>query len=178
MYRIWLVGPPCSGKTTISKQLRSLTICKKYTFHELDQIYWKPNWARPLVTEFSEQIADISKGLAWVIDGYYPDVHTIIDERAIIIIKIQVPLTLLLIRLMKRSIRRIIKQEKVCGNNTENVKFLFSKSGLIIHTIRQYYFFKNDFHSQDEAKIHIVKNFCDVKRVLYAFHEGGHSYEG
>ncbi|CBH27292.1 AAA family ATPase [Listeria seeligeri] len=136
--KIWIVGPPGSGKTTLGKELSS---SKKIDCYCLDELRWKLNWEQVSDTDFEKSIKVIIDKPEWIIDGYYPgldEYFNIADE----IVYIKMPLIVLLTRICKRSYKRIKGNIEICNGNTENWKFFFSKNGIFIYTIKQYFLFK------------------------------------
>ncbi|MGG3523916.1 AAA family ATPase [Bacillus pseudomycoides] len=135
--KIWIVGPPGSGKTTLGKELSSV---KGINCYSLDEIRWKENWEKTPDFDFLESINAIVNNSEWIIDGYYPGLDkyfNFADE----IIYIKTPLLVLITRVCKRSYKRIRNKLEICNGNTENWKFFFSKNGILIYTIKQYFIF-------------------------------------
>jgi len=66
--RIILLGPPCSGKSFLSKKLSEKLHLSLY---HLDVIFWKPNWVATPRDEFLDKINNIIKEDKWIIDGTY-----------------------------------------------------------------------------------------------------------
>lgn len=63
-------------------------------------------------------------------------------ENSETIIYLESSLSVLLFRVMKRSLKRIVKKEKLWQGNQESFSFVFSRNGLIRYTIKQYFIFK------------------------------------
>lgn len=66
--RVIVVGPSCSGKTTLAAELARRIGCP---FVELDALFWKPGWTPPPDDEFRENLVAAHSGEAWVSAGNY-----------------------------------------------------------------------------------------------------------
>ncbi|HKS92649.1 MAG TPA: hypothetical protein VJQ83_12025, partial [Tepidiformaceae bacterium] len=57
--RIVVVGPSCSGKSTLAEQLGAAL---DLPYVELDALFWRPNWTEPEDEEFAAQLRDATAG--------------------------------------------------------------------------------------------------------------------
>ena len=74
-----MVGTPGAGKSTVARELaRNLGV----PFVELDGIFHQPGWAPLAADEFRHRVAEVAAGDAWVIDGNYSDVRSLVWARA------------------------------------------------------------------------------------------------
>ncbi|MDA1257995.1 MAG: hypothetical protein O3C10_09175 [Chloroflexi bacterium] len=94
---------------------------------ELDEIQWTPGWRmRP-----DEEIKDIvtvemnAGHDGWVTDHQTRCVLPMILERAESVIVLELPFRVLLWRRLKRTVRRAMTREIVCGGNRETFRQLF-----------------------------------------------------
>lgn len=118
--RVIIVGQSCSGKSTLGARLAGLIGCD---FTDLDALFWKPGWQPSPDDEFQGKLRDLAAGDAWVSAGQYHR-HTSITlwPRAGTIIWLDLPLPLLVQRIIRRSWRRSRSKELLWGTNHE--KFL------------------------------------------------------
>lgn len=119
--RILIWGCSCSGKSTLADELAR---SHKSTFVDLDALNWLPNWVGLNATDperLEQRIRDATKGNAWVVAGSYtqqsqatfwPQLETIIW--------LDLPLHVLLRRVLVRSWRRWRSQELLWGTNRED----------------------------------------------------------
>ncbi len=136
MDKIWIIGPPGSGETTIALKLSKILNIKLLN---LDDIYWEENWVKN--TNFANEVIDkFTRDGSWVVDGFYDESAEMMYNKANIIFLLEVPYFLMILRLIYRSFFRITKKQVVCGNNYENIKFLFSRNGLFRFAHEQYFF--------------------------------------
>ncbi len=119
------------GKTTLAQ-----AIAKKYSLEhiELDEIGNLPGWVRRPADDFrkilEERMAVNPNG--WVTDHYHAEVVDIIHERADSLIVLQLPFPVMLWRRAKRSFRRALTGEEVCGGNVETFhQMLFTRNSAI-----------------------------------------------
>lgn len=67
--RRWLVlGAGGAGKTTLALELSRIL---KLPIIHLDRHFWRPGWVEPSDEEWDQQVAELSRGDAWVMDGNY-----------------------------------------------------------------------------------------------------------
>jgi adenylate kinase family enzyme len=68
--RIAILGCPGSGKTTLAKQLQTVT---RFPLTHLDDEYWGPDWSRPSDEAWRSRQAELTAGPEWLIEGNYFD---------------------------------------------------------------------------------------------------------
>lgn len=158
--KIWIIGSPGAGKTTIASKLSRRINVKLL---ELDNVYWSKNWIKNtnVVKEFINPFTEDS---SWIIDGYYDDSADVMFDKANIIFWVQVPYLIMMWRLFRRSFFRLLKKQNVCGENYENIKFLFSKNGIFRFAHEQYFFFKNII--AERVDVICVKSYNEVIKYL------------
>lgn len=115
--RIIVVGPSCSGKTTLGAEIaRRIGV----PFVELDALFWKPGWTAPSDDEFRARLIESHTGDTWVSAGNYLR-HTrhLTWPLAETIIWLDFPLHLTTRRVLSRSWRRWRNKEVLWGTNQE-----------------------------------------------------------
>jgi len=120
--RIAVVGTSCSGKTTLARRLAGALGAAHI---ELDAIHWKPNWELPSIEEFRTLVTEAVSGERWVADGNYGRVRDVVWGRATHVVWLNYPFLTVLRRALARTLRRIVTQEKVCGDNRESFRASF-----------------------------------------------------
>ena len=161
--RIWIVGAPGSGKTTLARQLY---VQLHYPLIQLDDLYWTKNWGRKDEQEFRKCVTVYSEQPSWIIDGDYPQVRDIIKSKYDCLILLQFSIRLSIYRIIKRTISGYFTDKSVCGDNKESIKRLFGKEGLISYAIKQHYFYSHTFLKYNFEKIYIVKNKKELDAIL------------
>lgn len=133
--RVWVVGPPGSGKTTLASRIARWLGLPRY---ELDEFFWRPGWQRAADAEFRSQIEGIARSDAWVIDGQYFTANEALTARATTVIWLDLPLVLVLSRTLRRSVRRLLSQERFCNGNVETLQSLLGSGGIIRYAVASY----------------------------------------
>ena len=138
--RVVIIGPSCSGKSTLGERLSERIGAP---FVELDALYWKPGWQETRDDEFQERIRDATSGARWVVAGNYRR-HTrnSVWPRAETIVWLDFPMGLVLRRIITRSWRRSRRRELLWGTNYERfwrqLKLWNERDSLIAYTWRNY----------------------------------------
>lgn len=119
--RIHVIGNSSSGKSTLAAQLsRTLDI----PLVELDALNWEPDWVGLNATnprEFERRIAAATSGEAWVAAGSYTAfAQRIFWPRVQLVVWLDLPMPLLLTRMLRRSWRRWRTNELLWGTNYES----------------------------------------------------------
>jgi adenylate kinase family enzyme len=98
--RIAILGCPGSGKTTLARQLRTVT---DFPLYHLDDEYWGPDWSRPSNEAWRSRQADLAAGPEWLIEGNYFDTAELRTARADLIVILKVSSVSCLWRILRRS---------------------------------------------------------------------------
>lgn len=146
--RIIVVGKSGAGKTTLARELAERLDIPHV---ELDAINWQPNWVSLPKHEMRERVkvALPAEG-QWVADGaYIKSAGDVVWGRADTLIWLDYPLILTLLRLMKRTIGRIVKQKELWNGNRESVwnhlNLFEINDNLFVWTIRMHFQQRRDF---------------------------------
>ena len=102
--RILVVGATGSGKTTLARRLSTLT---KIPHLELDLVRYERGWQETPLADFCGRVASIADGDSWIIDGNYAAVREPTWRRAQLVVWLDYPISIILVRLIWRTIRRI-----------------------------------------------------------------------
>jgi adenylate kinase family enzyme len=117
--RIWILGPPGAGKTTLARQLCNRLALPHY---ELDELFWRENWRQSDPEEFQARVAHITHCEQWIVDGQYDMVHPTLAESAETVIWLDPSPLVVLVRVVRRSLRRFVWREPLCNGNRETVR--------------------------------------------------------
>ena len=131
--RIWVIGCPCSGKTTVASLLSKLF---NIPLIELDDLYWGHNWTRADSVTFSSQVDKLTNQNSWIVTGDYDDSSKIIYQKVNTIIFLDVSFIIAFTRLIKRTFNNIITRKDLGHCNKESLKRLFSKDSMIIYLFK------------------------------------------
>jgi adenylate kinase family enzyme len=113
--RIVVVGPSGSGKTRLSARLAELLHARHV---EIDALWHGPNWESCGPEELQRRVSAATDGDDWVSDGtYHSVIGDLVLERAETVAWLDLPVPLVLGRLVRRSwVRKRDKVELWNGN--------------------------------------------------------------
>ena len=134
--RVAVVGTTGSGKTMLARALsRRLAI----PHVELDSLYWDEAWTPAPTEEFRRRVGQAVSAKRWVMDGNYGVVRDIVWGRANAMVWLDYPLPVILIRLLKRTVRRALTHEELWNGNRERFDTAFlSRDSLFLWALKTY----------------------------------------
>ncbi|WP_051713269.1 AAA family ATPase [Actinoalloteichus caeruleus] len=132
--RIVVLGTSGSGKSTLATRLaRELGI----DHVELDALHHGPHWTPRPTEEFAADIAELRDRPAWVVDGNYIDrVADTLWPRADLVVWLDLPLAVILPRILRRTVRRIRHRTELWAGNREDWSALFGRHSLLVWAVR------------------------------------------
>ncbi len=131
--RVHVIGTSGSGKTTVAKAIADKLGVKHI---ELDAINWQPNWTELPKDEFKERTMEAIEHGDWTIDGNYKVVRDVIWDKVDTIVWLDLPFLPVFLRIVWRTIRRIVTQEELWNTNTEKLDALVGKYGMPLWVIQ------------------------------------------
>lgn len=102
MKRVALVGSGGSGKTTLSREISSITGLPIY---HLDEIHWLPGWTEMPNEEFRPLQRELAATDEWIFDGNYYNSYDVRFDRADTVIVLSLPRRLCITRVLVRVAR-------------------------------------------------------------------------
>lgn len=134
--RIVVVGVSGAGKTGLARQLaRRLDL----SHIELDALFWEENWTQASPEVFRERVTRALCADRWVVDGNYSSVSDLTWARADTVVWLDYGLGTILMRLLRRTFRRIFTREELWNGNRESfIKGLFTRDSIIVWAITTY----------------------------------------
>jgi hypothetical protein len=126
-----------AGGTTVGREIaRRLDL----PFHELDALFWRPNWTEPDPDEFRDRVAEIVATDHWVIDGSYQSwIGQLVLRNADMVVWLDLPTRVWLPRLLQRTVSRARSGEVLWDSNRESLRNAFASSNsLILFSLRHY----------------------------------------
>ncbi|MEQ1723665.1 MAG: adenylate kinase [Pseudobdellovibrio sp.] len=135
--KVFVVGTSGSGKSTFA---RTLSQKIGVVDIELDQLFWKANWTESEPEEFRAKISKaISDNKGWVMHGNYNKVRDLTWGNTETLIWLDYSKTVVMYRVIKRSLKRIFTQEELWAGNKESIKkTFFSKQSIILWSWQTY----------------------------------------
>jgi adenylate kinase family enzyme len=118
MQRISVVGSTASGKTSVA---RAIADALSHPFLELDSVYHQPDWVPLPDDEFREVVGEFAANGPWVIDGNYTHggVLDLVWGRADTVVWVDPPKSVVMQRVIWRTIRRGVTREELWNGNRE-----------------------------------------------------------
>jgi adenylate kinase family enzyme len=135
MQRISVIGTSGSGKTTVARRAAEALGVPHI---ELDALHWGPDWEEAPPEVFMERVSDAIHVDRWVVDGNYSKVRDIVWGRADTVLWLDYPFHTLFMRLLWRTLRRIILREKLWNDNRESLKMMLSRDSILLWAINSY----------------------------------------
>jgi len=102
MQRIAIIGSSGSGKSTLALQLHTML---QLPVHHLDQYNWLPGWQARSYEEFAQAHTNLCTQQQWIIEGIYTRTFEERIQYADTVIFLDLPRTICLWRILKRTIR-------------------------------------------------------------------------
>lgn len=136
--RISVVGTTGSGKTTLARQIAQHF---QIPHIELDTLHWEPNWTPAAPEVFRERVREALRSDRWVVDGNYGGVgvRDIVWSQADTVVFLDYSFWLVMGRLLRRTLRRSLKQEELWNGNREDIrKSFFSQESIVLWMLRTY----------------------------------------
>ncbi|NNE98522.1 MAG: adenylate kinase [Pyrinomonadaceae bacterium] len=146
--RIVVIGSSCAGKTTFARKLSRVLNAKNI---EMDWLNWLPNWEERPTEELREMVDQETSAEKWVLDGNYSRTRDIAWNRATHAIWLNVSFPLAMVRAIKRTTKRAVTGEEICGGNRETFRHSFlSTDSMIIWSLRTYHSRRRRYRKQVE----------------------------
>ncbi len=140
--RLQIMGPAGSGKSTLAQSAAALL---GLPYHELDAVFWGPNWTPMPRDAFREAVGRIVAAETWVIGANYTAVRDVIWSRAEGVVWLDLPLAIILSRLLRRTLKRIVTREVLWADNRETWRdAFFSRESLFPFAVKQHARFRRE----------------------------------
>lgn len=123
--KIHIVGCPGSGKSTLGKHLAAQLNISRI---ELDAVAWKPGWDHMTIDEFQPAVDAKMESAqnGWVMDGNYFTKLAHMADRANTIVWLDLPKSVVMRRVVQRTLKRALTQEELWNGNREPLTNFYS----------------------------------------------------
>jgi adenylate kinase family enzyme len=133
MKRIAIIGTTGCGKTTLAAEISRLL---GLVHIELDALNWQPGWTMVPDEVFRQTVSAAVHATQWVTDGNYRSVRDLVWERADCLVWLDYRLSLVLRRLLGRTMTRISSGQTCCNGNQESLRKAFSRDSIILWALK------------------------------------------
>jgi adenylate kinase family enzyme len=135
MRRVVVIGTTGSGKSTLAERLAAQTGLR---IIELDALYWGRDWQGAPVDLFRHRVERETRDGGWIVVGNYGQVRDLVWPAADTLIWLDLPLSLVMRRLVNRTFRRAATREELwgTGNRESFVNAFFSRQSILLWALR------------------------------------------
>jgi len=126
--RILVYGVTGSGKSTLARQIGERT---GLPWHSVDDLTWEPGWVEVPKDEQRRRIEAICREARWVLDTAYSSWLDVPMATAEMIVALDYPRWVSLSRLVRRSVRRVVRRELACNGNRETFAKLLGADSIV-----------------------------------------------
>ena len=112
MRRVVVIGTTGSGKSTLAERLSEQTGLRVV---ELDALFWGRDWQGAPVELFRHRVERETRDDGWIVVGNYSQVRDLVWRPADTLVWLDLPLSLVMWRLLRRTIRRATTREELWG---------------------------------------------------------------
>lgn len=127
--RVLFYGVTGSGKSSAARAYAARMGLPEFSAD--DDVGWLPGWRQPNTAQQRDLAARIAGQDQWVLDSAYGVWRDLVVPRAELIVGLDYPRWLSLLRLIRRSVRRVAVREEVCNGNRKSFKRLFARDSII-----------------------------------------------
>lgn len=172
MYRILLVGPPGSGKTTLAFSLQKELNIPLFNMDYLYiSLYEKFN-RLPTQAEVLSELKQIVNKHSWIIDGFYEDTFDFRLGYCSLVIFFDPPLYKCMYNVFRRGVKNFFKIDRVFLDNSYQINF-YDKIRYLLNfkPYMRIFKFQNKKHflmqkTIKKGKVIFVKNRKDILKAI------------
>lgn len=121
-----MVGTSGSGKSTFARRLAA---ARGLTYVELDALNHLPNWEQRSAEGMTADVVAILDAATdgWVVDGTYRSkLGTTVLDRADTVVWLDLPRSVVMLAVARRTIRRLVRREVLWNGNRERLRNVLS----------------------------------------------------
>ncbi len=130
MQRIAIIGLAAVGKTTLAAALAERLRAPHVA---LDRLHWEPDWTPAAPEVFRARVTAAIASKTWTVDGNYALARELVWLRADTILWLDYGLATIYPQLLRRSLRRLWRQEELWNGNREQVADFFTRDSLFLY---------------------------------------------
>ncbi len=129
--RVVVIGTTGSGKSTLAERLAAQTGLRVV---ELDALFWGRDWQPVPLDLFRHRVECETRDDGWIVVGNYGQVRDLVWPNADTVIWLDLPLPLVMWRLMRRTVRRAAARTELwdTGNRESFRNAFLSRQSLLL----------------------------------------------
>ena len=138
MKRIVIFGTAGSGKSWLAERLAA---AHGLRLIELDALFWGKDWQPAPFELFRHRVeCEIQDG-SWIVVGNYGQVRDLTWAAADTLVWLDLPMPLVMWRLLRRTIRRVITKEDLwgTGNRESFVRSFFDRNSILLWGLKTHH---------------------------------------
>jgi adenylate kinase family enzyme len=168
MRRVAVFGTTGSGKSWLAERLAERAGLRVI---ELDALFWGRDWQPAPVDLFRHRVERETSDGGWIVVGNYGQVRDLVWRPADTLVWLDLPLPLVMSRLLRRSLKRAVTREDLWGTgNRETLSNAFlSRNSILLYALKTHRRNRDRFASDcaalaSEKRIVRLQSRRDVER--------------
>ena len=135
MRRVVVIGTTGSGKSTLAERLAAQTGLRVV---ELDALFWGRDWQPVPLDLFRHRVERETRDDGWIVVGNYAQVRDLVWPSADTLVWLDLPLSLVMWRLVRRTLQRAASREELWGTgNRESFRNAFlSRQSILLWALK------------------------------------------
>jgi adenylate kinase family enzyme len=170
--RVVVIGTTGSGKTTLAERLAAQTGLRVV---ELDALFWGRDWQPAPLELFRHRVERETRDDGWIVVGNYSQVRDLVWPSADTLVWLDLPLSLVMWRLLRRTVLRVATKEELWGaGNRETFRNSFlSRQSILLWALkthrrnRQRFAIECEFLAKQKRVVRLQNN-REVERFVTA----------
>jgi adenylate kinase family enzyme len=153
--KLAVIGVSGNGKTRLARELaRKLGV----PHVELDALCHLPGWVEASDEDFRRDVEAAVAADGWVVDGAYErKLGNLVFERADTVVWLDLPLPLVLFRLVRRALRDIVTRRDLFNGNRQTWRYaFFVRDSLVLYAVKQHFKRRREW-PRVLARYHVVR---------------------
>jgi len=133
--RIVVIGTTGSGKSRLAERLAAQTGLRVI---ELDALFWGKDWQPVPLEIFRHRVERETRDDRWIVVGNYNQVRDLVWPNADTVVWLDLPLSLVMWRLVRRTVQRAASREELWGTgNRESFRNAFlSRQSILLWALK------------------------------------------